>query len=1020
MHTTTLNNVLCPVLVGRQSSLSDARTALMRAQNARGGFVLIAGEAGVGKSRFLRELAGQARQLGFALLNGACFETDRSIPYAPLLDLVRAFASSSSNAVAAHTFAAAEVELVRAFPELVTVFGEGTPAAPLDPHHERRLLFHAITTAFDALANTQPVLITIEDLQWADEATIELLAFLARNVGTQRITFALTYRDDEIHPPLRQLLVDLDRARLATEIALTQFSLAELTIMLNAIFNGSAPAAGFVEQLHRITDGNPFFAEEVLKSLVASGELSRRENGVWREISLSTVKPPRTAVEAVRRRLAALSVAARDVASIAAVAGRRFDFRCLQALTNHDEPALLDHIRELMEAQLVIEESPDRFAFRHALTREALLGELLTRERAALHRRVADELQRTHGDSDATIAALAYHAYGAMDWRRAYETSRAAANRALSLHAPREALMHMDRAVDSARRAGLAPDATMHFERGQACEVIGDMRAANENFLAALASARIAVAPADECDALYALGKLWAARDYARAGEYRRDALRMARSINDPSRIARCLNLVANWHVNVEQPALALRDQHEALTLFEQLGDRRGIAETVDLLAMTHYIAGNLREAAARFEHAARLHRTLEDPRGEANALGLLVICNTSNHASAATFASSSTVLLQNAGDRALHLARSIDWRAGEMFLQYVIADSASWTGDYDRALRLSREALANAEALRHLQWECGAACTMGSLLHDLESPARARELLERAHSIAKRIGSRTWTRWSAAAVAITLSKFGEFQSAHALLDDAAGEQIALTQPDAHLQETPFSGDWTLGLLHLRLARAEVVMVEGDAAGALSIANEHIAAEAGPVPRWTFVKARALLMLDQLDDAELLVQQTIRDAEQTGARPLLWRVHAVHGALLLKRRQRLEARQAFGRARRIAGDLAQVIDDTELRAEFLRGVSRHAPAAPIPTQQQKVKESFGGLTARERDVARLIAEGKANRAIARTLSIGERTVEGYVSGALAKLGMTTRSQLAAWTVERGLGGTSVIAKQNVQ
>src|SRR5206468_7673979 len=127
-----------------------------------------------------------------------------------------------------------------------------------------------------------------------------------------------------------------------------------------------------------------------------------------------------TAVEAVRRRLASLSAPAREVASTAAVAGRRFDFELLRALTHHDERALLTLVKELIAAQLVVEKSAERFAFRHALTREAIYADLLTRERVALHREVAATLERLHGSSlDAVVEALAYHAWEAGDWERA-------------------------------------------------------------------------------------------------------------------------------------------------------------------------------------------------------------------------------------------------------------------------------------------------------------------------------------------------------------------------------------------------------------------------------------------------------------------------------------------------------------------------------------------------------------------------------------------------------------------------
>jgi DNA-binding CsgD family transcriptional regulator len=1000
--------VICPVLVGREGAIEVTRAMLDRARGGAGSVILIAGEAGIGKSRLLRETSAEARDRGFVVLKGACFEADRTAPYAPLLDLVREFSATTSPAVVAHALAPAAAELVRAFPELASVFSDLPPLATLEPEHERRRLFHAVAETAARLGHTQPVLLAIEDVHWGDEATLDLLLHLARRISAQPIALALSYRSDEVAPPLERLLAELDRTRIATELNLARFTSAELTTMLAAIFDGGAPGGGFVATIHALTEGNPFFVEEVLKALVSAGDVARRADGAWHARPLARVQAPRTAIEAVRRRLSALSVPARDVASVAAVAGRRFDFALLQSLTGQDERALLGLIRELISAQLVTEESPDRFAFRHALTREAIVGELLARERAALHRAVADALERQGGSPEAYIESLAYHAYGARDWPRALAASARAADHALALHAPREALAHLDRALDAAQHAGVTPDAALRLSRGRALETLGDLQGAHDDFSAALDTARRDERDADAWEALHALGMLWAARDYARAGDYRRQALALARSIGDPSLVACSLNRVANWHVNLEQPAPALRGHQEALALFERLGDQRGVAETVDLLAMAQFIAGDMVESARCYERAVVLHEAIGERRGLASALALLCLCDGSLHTSCTAFGRTEIASEVIVGDGPLRLTREIEWRAGEAFVLYLLGDSLAWRGAYDRAMPLVRESLAIAEEMDHLQWQCGASRALGMMLLDLQSPEAARAPLERAHAIALRLGSRTWTRWSAAPLAVTRARLGECEAARALLDDAA-----VPSPIGREALRPGDEDSpTLGERYLVLARAEVALEEGTPSLALAIADARLAAEHGAVPRLTFVRALALAALDEGEQAEGALQRASEEALACEARPLLWRVQAATGQLRRKQRRHAEARQAFDEARATAGELASRIPDAELRDAFERAVEVLAPAPPSPTARQRAKASHGGLTPRERDVARLVAQGKANRAIARALGIGERTVEGYVAAALQKLGFSTRVQLAAWMVERGLGGAA--------
>ncbi len=1014
-------SVICPVLIGREDALDTARAVLSRARSGGGGVLLISGEAGIGKSRLLREAAETARAHGFIVLQGACFETDRAVPFAPLLDLVRRFATSTSPAVAAHAFAPAAAELVRGFPELTTIFPALPTLKTLEPEQERRRLFQSIMETLSTLGRSQPVLVAIEDMHWGDEASLDLLLHLARRVDAQPIALALSYRNDEVAAPLERLLAELDRTRVVTELPLARFSSAELATMVSAIFDGGAPGGGFVATMFALTEGNPFFVEEVLKSLIIAGDVARRDDGAWVARPLARIEAPRTAVEAVRRRLSALSVPARDIASIAAVIGRGFDFVLLQALTGHDERALLALIRELIHAQLVTEESSDRFAFRHALTREAILGELLVRERAAMHRLIADELERHDASGNANIEALAYHAYGAMDWPRAYAASSRAADHALALYAPREALAHIDRALIAADRAELAQDAMLHHARGRALETVGDLHGAHAEFTTALEIARTAGRETEAWEALHALGILWSARDYERAGEYRRDALALARMLGLDPLIARSLNRIANWHVNLEQPAPARRIYEEALAIFERLDDKRGIAETVDLLAMTHFISGDIALSAMHYERSVILHEQLGDARRVSTAIALLQLCAGSSHTSCTSFGGQAIIAAwPDATERPLRLAREIGWRAGEAFALYTVADALAWRGAYDRALPMIHEALAIAEEMQHLQWLCGAACELGRMLLDLETPQAARDPLERACTIARRLGSRTWFRWTAAPLAIALARLGELDAANALLDEAA-------VPATMGREALLPGDEdspTLGERGLEIARAEVALVEMQPSRALVLVERRLAAERiaaarafanGRAPsahvavsRLSYVRALALIALDNVDEADRALQRAHEEAVADGARPLLWRIDAAIGVVLRKRRLRVQSRQAFGRARQTAGELAASIADHALRDTFLRAVDVIAPPAPTPSKRQRVNASFSGLTARERDVARLIAEGKANRAIAHALGIGERTVEGYVAGALAKLGFSTRARLAAWTVERGL------------
>ena len=1010
------HDVVCPTLIGRSSQLAAMRQILARAREGTGRVALIVGEAGVGKSRLLRAMTEEARSAGFFVLHGACFEAERSIPYAPLLDLVRLFAGSASPAVVAHVLAPAASELVAIFPELRPVLPDATPSPSVDPESDRRRLFHTLAQTVTLVARTQPVLLAFEDVHWSDDATLELVFHLARSHAALPVVIALTYRGEEVAPRLARVIADLERARVVTDLPVERLGRTDVATMLQAIFGpGGNLDAEFVHLLHGLTEGNPFFVEETLKALILAGDLAPAGvAGEWRARPLERVRVPRTAVEAVRRRLAALTVPARSVASTAAVAGRRFDFELLQRLTDHDERQLLSLVKELIAAQLVVEESAERFAFRHALTREAIYAELLARERVTLHREVAAALEQHHADAlDGVVEALAYHTWEASDWERAATYAARAARHALALSAPREAIGHLDRAFAASERAGIEPSIELYVARGRTNETLGEFQRAHDDFTVALERTRAGTDRRGEWDALYALGMLWSARDYARAGEYRRNALAVARALGDELLVARSLNRIGNWHVNLDEPQAGLPHHEEALAIFERLGHEPGIAETVDLLAMTHHIGGTQRAAASYFERSASLFTKMDDRRGLANALGLLALCGTSFQSAATTPFTTPIALEELRVMRSVQLAREIGWRAGEAFLRWIIADCFAGTGDYDRAIPLARESLAQAEELEHLQWTAGAHRTLGAAALDLLAPGVARDHLEAAYRIARRLGSRVWIRWTAASLVLARVRMSDLPGALGLWNSAmhiAGDDAPRVGSD------PASPTLTLGERHLWASRAELALVEGRPDLALDIVDARLAAErtANPestlgVPRLSLLRADALTTLERYDEAERTLDEARDEAEAQDARPVLWRVELAVGHVHRLQRRRLEARRAFDAARAMADALAALVPDDGWRTRFREKLDSAIPSTPAPTPARAEKEALGGLTRRERDVAALVAQGKANRAIGRELGIGERTVEGYVASALAKLGFASRTQLAAWVVEKGIG-----------
>ena len=247
----------------------------------------------------------------------------------------------------------------------------------------------------------------------------------------------------------------------------------------------------------------------------------------------------------------------------------------------------------------------------------------------------------------------------------------------------------------------------------------------------------------------------------------------------------------------------------------------------------------------------------------------------------------------------------------------------------------------------------------------------------------------------------IALVGVGRIEHAVAVLDDVD----RLVPPSAPDQTDDDSVRRTLGERYIALARAHIALARGTPSDALAAIDDR---DIAGTPRAGLLRAQALAAMERWAEATKALNEARSGARRQHALPLLWRIDAAHGAVHLGERRRIEARQSFDAARETAAELASELEESDLVARFWAAVDLAAPPAPKPTKRQTAKAAFGGLTRRERDTAALVAQGKSNRDTARTLGIGERTVEGYVAAALSKLGFSSRSQIAVWAAEQGL------------
>jgi class 3 adenylate cyclase/tetratricopeptide (TPR) repeat protein len=438
---------LCPVVVGRAAETARLGEALAAAVGGAGQSIVLGGEAGVGKTKFVREAQTRAAAAGARTLLGLTRQSDGALPYAPFISAIRSGFHGLERDQLGRVLQRSAPDLAELFPELGRIDRPGPPTGL-----ERHRLTVAFQHLFRAFAREAPVLLVLEDLHWADESSLELLQHLARELRDARVLILATYRSDEMHRrhPFLKALSELQRERLVIDIALTRLTPEETRELIRAAFAPTDPnitvSDEFRDAIYARSEGNPFFTEELLKALVESGGVFWQGAAGWGRKPIAELKIPGTIREAVRARVELLSPAARETLSAAAVIGQRFAFDVLRDVTGADERGLEAQISEFVEQQLVADatDSDDEYSFRHALTREVVYDDLLTRERRRLHGGVAEALMR----HPAPPALLAHHLLAAGEGARAVPVLLEAAAQASRADAPREAVAHYERAFE--------------------------------------------------------------------------------------------------------------------------------------------------------------------------------------------------------------------------------------------------------------------------------------------------------------------------------------------------------------------------------------------------------------------------------------------------------------------------------------------------------------------------------------------------------------------------------------------
>ena len=946
---------LSPVMVGRAAEL--ARLRELAGAPGEPAVALLSGEAGIGKTRLVAELVATLDP-AVAVLAGQGSQGAPSRPFQLLLEAVEP-----------------RVAAWDAVPEPLTDRSEPlrlllAPVAPkLAGHDERDYgqeeLLRAAVALVRELAGPDGALLVFEDLHWADA---ESLALFGRLAVTPDLPLLLvgTFRPEGVgrHHPLVELLAELERQRVVTTIALERLGRAGVAELLAAVYRDPVPFQ-VAEALHRRTGGNPFFLEELV---VTAGRADPAR--------LATLPLPWNLSEAVLGHLDDLSPSQRRVVDAAAILGRRISFDLLAAVTGSGEDELIAILRHLVAGNLMVEEEPDVFAFRHALTREAIAGRLLGRERRRLHEKALAAIQEAGGGD---WAAVAWHAQGAGRYDELVEAARAGAKRYLHQGSTAEALRLAETGLTEADR-----DLDLLAAASKAAWMIGLLPLATEHGERWHEEAAATGDPVLEATALIHLARFyWEAREYQLQWRTVWAALRVAEPLGRSETLARAQALVAEAYMLNERTEEAVEWADKALAMADAVGcavvrasalvnkgsaladtpDRHdeGIAlleqaiaeaEAGDFGYVLHRALFNLLVHQIDIWPPARSHAVLRRMRetGERTGRG----------SEAPGWAMHRSEIAVIEGDLEAALAAVRGARGHELVPLEGWVDPL-WIDLREASLLLERGQLDQTEALLERHPEplepTAVSCDVGWLwAQRMEVAARRGDLAAVRVAMDGLLAAAPWRGW-------------RWKHSHlGLHGPIAALQAGLPPAEVRLlveavdRDAPVGPDrW--GPRRAARAHLEAAMLEaeGDPAAALATYRE------------------------VLDHADVYRAAHLRADCHHGAARCLLALGDQPGAL----------DQARAAARLLERWPGWRRDEA---AALLRRLGEGPPATDGPDV----------LTPREREVAALLAEGLSNGEIARRLYISTKTASVHVSNILAKLGMASRAEVAAWAVRSGL------------
>jgi DNA-binding CsgD family transcriptional regulator/tetratricopeptide (TPR) repeat protein len=942
-----------PVLVGRDDFLGVAQRRLAEAAGGDGQLLLIAGEAGIGKTRLLGAIARHAQLTNFAVARAAAFPGDLQSSAGLLLALAGDLIGASEPTLNA---------LGRNLSARLRTDSQGRG----DAHHRRRLLVQDLVDLLVSPEPGIPVLIVLEDLHWADQLSLDVLGHLAGRLRTRSILVAGAYRSDELQAelPLRALRSRLLAQRLAEEIKLPRLGLGQITTLTSVLLGRPAPTE-VIEAIHERTDGIPLHVEELLAALDEEA-LTPSTGAVVRAVAV-----PDTLGEAVLSRAQRLSGPTRAVASAAAVIGRSFDFDLLAAVTEVDPALVAGALRELREAHLVLPGTDAvTFDFRHALIRDALYADTDLPLRRRLHEQVA----RSATDRGYSRAFVSAHLELAQRGDLAYGHALTAGHQAAALSAHREALELYRRAARN------APNEIPASDRAALLTALGDEAAATDDNLAAADAYRSAhqlITSTGDARAAASLGPRMAAVAHllgdgidARVGMLQKAMDSLDGVAGAERERAQLRSAMAAAYMLDRRLDEAIHHGERGRAESQRIGDDEAALNTATTHGTVLVFAGRMDEGWPLLEGSIARARDLQLESEAARGYRMLGSC-------------ASVLLEYDRAERSLtdgvQYAEDVELWNHRHYMAAHLAHVQWATGRWDEANETAQQALADGRG--GITTRITAQYILGYLALGRGDWGPATSLLREANAAGEQMAELqrfSPPLWGLAEIARCR---GEFDTSLMLCERGY-------QASAGFADAAYLFPYLLTGVRSHLGRGDVEAGQewSNRVGAI------LSARSIPGTLPAIEHARGLVLLAHGDVSG--AQQALRSAATSWrARRRFWEGTWAG----------LDLAAVAAKARR-RGEAARLIDDVRVLATAVGATPILDAADRLAGQLDRGRppDPWYPLSAREFEVARLVSGGLTNRQIADRLVLSPKTISAHIEHILTKLDAARRAEIATW------------------